>query len=164
MMWKRSLFAFAALGVLGFSEAHAASRGFQNERARKDFSALLGARAGSGGVVKASAVREPARVASASAGRLRAADVAALNPRVVRLFDARLTRYIRRFGVVRAPLSDFLPGASILYRQKFLVERFTPDAAVGGVFFTASATPSGVGAVNIYAFFPVLRRYGAPVF
>jgi hypothetical protein len=137
-MIKRTVFALAALSVLGFSEAQAASRITVN-KARLQFSALV--------APKASAIR------TQSASQL--------NPAAVRAFEQRLTRYLHRFGLVPPPATDLLPNTTIAFRQQFIRTLFTPGMSVGGVFFSTSATPTVPGRfVNVFQFFPVYRLFG----
>jgi hypothetical protein len=171
-MLQRTVFALVALGLAGLGEARAASpdRSAEKEREMALFASLVAlpsakpvsaeafapagtVKAASRVAVQAGAVRSSPRAAPAQTS---ISQSAALTPRGVALFDARLTRFLNRFGLTRTPpVTSFLPGRSIAFRKEFIIERFTPGATVDGVFFTTQATPFVPGSINVFNYFPV---------
>lgn len=132
-MLKRTFLTLAAACVLVPSVADAAPER-PTPKARRQFAALVAPR----GAVRA---RQ---------------DVSNLDPAAVQNFDYTLTRYLRRNGLVPPRATSRLSLNRVGFRRRFIFDRFTPGAAVGGVFFSTSATPSSpTGPVNPTTFFPV---------
>ena len=141
-MLKRYVIAVTALGLFGLVEARAAT---PSREAKQRFANLVTRRVGEAHVQRGS-----------QASSIQASGV--LTPRSVQLFDARLTRFIRRNGPNAVPpISGFLAGRRVAFRQEFITERFTPGATVGGVFFTTQATPFVPNSVVVFDYFPVFR-------
>jgi hypothetical protein len=138
-MLKRYVIAVAALGLFSLVEARAAT---PSREAKQRFANLVTRRVGEARIQRGSQV----------------SSLQVLTPRGVQLFDARLTRFIRRNGPNAVPpISGFLPGRRVAFRQEFIIERFTPGATVGGVFFTTQATPFVPNSVVVFDYFPVFR-------
>ena len=164
-MKMRTLFALCALAAFGSAEARTASAAEAGKDKKKTFADMIvllppAAKPRDAGTVTAASVKAVTPVAKTvtaarTSGTVRAEQTPILTPRAVALFDARLTRFIRRFPNRVPPATSFLPGRTIAFRQEFVYERFTPGATVGGVFFTSAATPFIPGAVNIFNYFPV---------